>query len=216
MSKFNLLILEQTEYQEALRFQEALFSTQLKLKAEEKKCSNHLIFLEHFPVYTLGKSGKKDNLLVDIDSTDASFYVTTRGGDITYHGTGQLTGYPIFNLETFGIGVREYVAKIEQCIINCIADYGVLGERISEASGVWVDVKNNPRKICAIGIKVSRGISMHGFAFNINTNLNYFKNIVPCGLTDKGVTSLEKEIGKPLNMLEVYKNLFSHFEKQFC
>ena len=174
------------------------------------------MFLQHDPVYTIGNSGDTENLKVPIEETGAEFYKTNRGGDITYHGPGQLTVYPIFDLDSFGIGVREYVNLLEEVIIDCLEIYGIKGGRIKEASGVWIDIDSAaPRKICAIGIKVSRGITMHGLAFNVNTDLSYFDNIVPCGLEDKGVTSLQAELGKELDFYEVCETLLGCFEKRF-
>jgi lipoyl(octanoyl) transferase len=213
---FNLLLLNQTDYGLALRLQEQLYEAQLaKLKSEEPT-KNTLIFLQHDPVYTLGKSGDESNLKVAIEETDATFYQTSRGGDITYHGPGQLTVYPIFNLNRFEMGVREYVETLEQCVIDCIAEYGLKGERLEGASGVWLDPNNeSARKICAIGIRVSRGITMHGLAFNVNTDLSYFENIVPCGLEDKGVTSLAEELGSSCDFRGVSEKLHRQFRKHF-
>ncbi|MEX2380102.1 MAG: lipoyl(octanoyl) transferase LipB [Vicingaceae bacterium] len=216
MPKFNLFYLNQTDYEDALAFQECLFNIQLERIKKGEDTTDYLIFLQHTPVYTLGKSGDESNLKVPIEETDAQFYKTNRGGDITYHGPGQLTGYPIFNLTHFGIGVREYVELMEQCVIDCIASYGLKGDRLEGASGVWLDVKEKkPRKICAIGIKVSRGVSMHGFAFNINTNLSYFENIIPCGIDDKGVTSLENELSKKMDFKAVEQKLLECFRERF-
>jgi len=213
---FNLLSLETTTYLDGLMIQENLFNAQLEKKAKENPTSNTLILLQHHPVYTLGKSGDLSNLKIPIEETDAEFYRTNRGGDITYHGPGQMTGYPIFDLTLLDIGVRQYVETLEQCIMDCIEKFGLQGERVEGASGVWLDVgTENERKICAVGIKVSRGITMHGFAFNINTNLDYFDNIIPCGMDDKEVTSLEKELGRKLNFYEVEKNLVDCFTKRF-
>ncbi len=214
---YTLITLEPTNYLDALTFQENFFNAQLEKKANSEETENTLILLQHTPVYTLGKSGDISNLKVPIEETGAEFYQTKRGGDITFHGPGQLVVYPIFDIENFGISVREYVAKLEQCVIECIAEYGLKGERIEDASGVWLDAGNKKaRKICAVGLKVSRGISMHGLAFNINTDLSYFDHIVPCGLDDKSVTSLEKELGKKLDFFEVQKKLIAQFEKHFC
>lgn len=213
---FNLLIVETTAYLNALILQENLFNAQLEKKAKGEKTNNYLIFLQHTPVYTLGKSGDLNNLKIPIEETDAEFYRTNRGGDITYHGPGQLTGYPIFDLEYFGLGVRDYVELLEQCIIDCIAHYGLKGERIEGASGVWIGADSDrPRKICAVGIKISRSITMHGFAFNIKTDLSYFENIIPCGIDDKEVTSLEKELNTELDYREVESVLLKCFEKNF-
>ena len=213
---FNLITIEPTSYLDGLMFQENFFNAQLEKKAKNQPTSNTLIFLQHNPVYTIGKSGDLSNLKIPIENTNAEFFRTSRGGDITYHGPGQLTGYPVFDLEHFDIGVRKYVETIEDCIIECIAHYGITGGRAEKASGVWLDVgTKDERKICAIGIKVSRGITMHGFAFNINTDLSYFENIIPCGIEDKGVTSLEKEVGKKMDFIEVLDVLLTSFEKRF-
>jgi len=160
---------------------------------------NYLIFVEHPHVYTLGKSGDEHNLLlnyIQLQAKDATFFKTDRGGDITYHGPGQIVGYPILDLENFGMGLRHYIYSIEEAIIKAVALYGITATRDPHATGVWLDVgKPTARKICAIGVKSSRFVTMHGFALNINTNLEYFKHINPCGFSDKGVTSLEKELG---------------------
>ena len=214
--KFDFLSLGITSYQDGLRLQENLFTAQLNHLKVNKPTLNTLIFLQHDPVYTLGKSGDIKNLKVPIEETDAEFFKTNRGGDITYHGPGQLTGYPIFDLSTFNIGVRQYVELLEQCIIDCISEYGILGKRLDGASGVWLDAgTSSERKICAVGIKVSRGICMHGFAFNINTDLSYFENIIPCGLENKGVTSLAKELGCQQDFIQVEKSLLKQFEQKF-
>lgn len=213
---FTTIILDCTNYVDALVFQEIFFNAQLEKKAKDEKTSNTLIVLEHPPVYTLGKSGNERNLKVSIEETGAEFYKTSRGGDITFHGPGQLVVYPIFNVETYGMSVRAFVETLEQCVIDCIAEYGLKGIRINNASGVWLDAENeNARKICAVGLKISRGITMHGLAFNINTDLSYFDNIVPCGLDDKSVTSLEKELGKKMDFYEVQRKLIAQFEKHF-
>lgn len=213
---FTIITLDPTNYFDALVFQENFFNAQLEKKNNGEKTSDTLIFLQHTPVYTLGKSGDINNLKIPIEETGAEFYQTKRGGDITFHGPGQLVVYPIFDTENYGIRVREYVTKLEQCVIDCLADYGLKGERLEHASGVWLDADNEKaRKICAIGLKVSRGISMHGLAFNINTDLNYFDHIVPCGLDDKSVTSLEKELGKKMDFFEVQNKLIAQFQKQF-
>jgi lipoyl(octanoyl) transferase len=160
---------------------------------------NHLIFVEHPHVYTLGKSGDEHNLLlnyIQLQAKDADFFKTDRGGDITYHGPGQIVGYPILDLENFGIGLRQYIYSVEETMIRAMADFGLTAMRDPQATGVWLDVgKPSARKIGAIGVKSSRFVTMHGFALNINTDLEYFKYINPCGFTDKGVTSVEKELG---------------------
>ena len=159
-----------------------------------------LIFVEHPHVYTLGKSGSEKNLLLDLiqlKAKDASFYKIDRGGDITYHGPGQIVGYPIFDLELLKIGLKEYIYRLEEAIIRTVDEFGLTASRLEGGTGVWLDpeVPGKARKICAIGVKASRYITMHGFAFNVNTDLTYFNNINPCGFTDKGVTSLQKELG---------------------
>ena len=159
-----------------------------------------LIFVEHPHVYTLGKSGSGNNLLIDyiqLQAKNAKFYKIDRGGDITYHGPGQIVGYPIFDLEIVGIGLKEYIFRLEESVIQTIKESGLRGSRLAGSTGVWLDTENKgrTRKICAIGVKASKYVTMHGFAFNVNTDLSYFNHINPCGFTDKGVTSLEKELG---------------------
>ncbi len=160
---------------------------------------NYLIFVEHPHVYTLGKSGDEHNLLLNylqLQARDAVFFKTDRGGDITYHGPGQIVGYPIIDLENFGIGLRQYIYSIEETMIKAVESFGLTASRDPKATGVWLDVgKPSARKLGAIGVKSSHFVTMHGFALNINTDLEYFKNINPCGFSDKGVTSVEKELG---------------------
>ena len=197
-----------SEYKETWDRQEDLMQEIISIKLKNDKIPedqkqetpNWLIFVEHPHVYTLGKSGDEKNLLlnyIQLQAKDASFFRTDRGGDITYHGPGQLVGYPIFDLENFGIGLRQYIYSIEESIIKALSEFGIKGDRDPKATGVWIDVgKHTARKICAIGVKSSRFVTMHGFALNINTNLEYFKYINPCGFTDKAVTSIEKEMGE--------------------
>jgi lipoyl(octanoyl) transferase len=158
-----------------------------------------LIFVQHPHVYTLGKSGSENNLLINsiqLRAKDAAFYKIDRGGDITYHGPGQLVGYPIFDIEAIKIGLKEYIFRLEEAIIKTVQEYGIQASRLDGGTGVWLDpqIHGRSRKICAIGVKASKFVTMHGFAFNVNTNLTYFNNINPCGFTDKGVTSLQKEL----------------------
>ena len=185
-------------YEDGLTKQESLFQTILankKNKVDENL--NTLLLVEHHPVYTLGKSGKLENLKRKPEEVGAEFFKTNRGGDITYHGPGQITGYPIFDLELFGIGLAQYIWNVEEAIIQTIANFGLIGTRIETASGVWLDADNEKaRKICAGGVKASRYVTMHGFAFNVNTDLSFFNHIIPCGIDDKGVTSLAKELGE--------------------
>ncbi|WP_372754276.1 lipoyl(octanoyl) transferase LipB [Labilibaculum sp.] len=215
------------DYMKAWDYQEKLFTEVLSSKqanadlpAEQKKLSNnYLLFCEHPHVYTLGKSGKEQNMLLDLlqlQAKEATFHKINRGGDITYHGPGQIVGYPILNLETYDMGIKKYIENLEQAVINCIADYGIEGSRLEGATGVWLDVgKPSVRKICAIGVRVSRWVSMHGFAFNVNTDLKYFEYINPCGFVDKGVTSLKKELGKEPDIEDVKHNLRTHIAKLF-
>jgi lipoyl(octanoyl) transferase len=180
---------------------------------------NYLIFVEHPHVYTLGKSGDEHNLLLDfiqLQAKDATFFKTDRGGDITYHGPGQIVGYPILDLENFGMGLRQYIYSIEEVIIRVVASFGILATRDPKATGVWVDAgKPAARKICAIGVKSSRFVTMHGFALNINTDLEYFKHINPCGFSDKGVTSLEKELGSTQDFERTKELVLEKFAEVF-
>ena len=216
------------DYQEAWDYQEILFHDIKNAKIrnlELPQCEvlpklNFLLFCEHPHVYTIGKSGKDSNLLIDeaqLKAKGAAVYKTNRGGDITYHGPGQIVGYPILDLEDFGLGIRSYIEKLEQSIINLLADYGIKGERLEGATGVWLDVGNpaKERKICAMGVRASRHVTMHGFALNVNTNLDYFHYINPCGFTDKGVTSMQKELGRKMDMEEVKEKLRKHIAQVF-
>ncbi len=180
---------------------------------------NHLLFVEHPHVYTLGMHGNSSNLLIQPDflkKIDASFYHTNRGGDITYHGPGQIVGYPILFLEAFCKGIKEYIFLLEEAVILTLDYYGLKAYRLNGAIGVWMEPKSPyARKICAIGVRASRGVTMHGFALNINTDLRYFNYIHPCGFVDKGVTSMEKEIGYKLNYEDVKHNLKIFIAKVF-
>ena len=188
----------QTEiFEKLVSFKKSFNEMELK---HDQRPEGTLIFVEHPHVYTLGRSGSENNLLVDdiqLKAKDASFYKIDRGGDITYHGPGQIVGYPIFDLDALSIGLKEYIYKLEEAIILTVAEYGLKASRLDGGTGVWLDpgVKGRARKICAIGVRASRYVTMHGFAFNVNTSLEYFNFINPCGFTDKGVTSLEKELG---------------------
>ncbi len=197
------------DYKECWTFQEKLFQQLIKEKNENQPDrSNHLIFCEHPHVYTLGKSGDKENLLlnyIELQAKNAQFYKIDRGGDITYHGPGQLVGYPIFDLGLFTVGLREYIHKLEEVIIQSVAVYGIKSERLEGATGVWIDtqIPGSTRKICAIGVRSSQWVTMHGFALNVNTDLKYFGYINPCGFTDKAVTSLEKETAAKVDIRKV-------------
>jgi lipoyl(octanoyl) transferase len=215
-ASFGEVILSETDYLTALSVQESLYNNKLALRKEGKESANFLVLLEHPHVYTLGKSGDVNNLKVKPEDVGATYVATNRGGDITYHGPGQMVGYPIFDLSHFGIGVRQYIELLEEVVIDCLKHYGLKGERIADASGVWIDAQSDfPRKVCAVGIKVSMGITMHGFAFNINTDLSYFDHIVPCGITDKGVTSLEKELGRKIPMKEAQEIFIKKMKTRF-
>ncbi len=213
-----------SDYKETWDYQERFFNA----KVSEKGGRNHdvnrtpdrLIFVEHNHVYTLGKSGSDQNLLLDyiqLKARDASFYRIDRGGDITYHGPGQLVGYPIFDLEAMSIGLREYIHLLEEAIIKCIGRYGITGGRLEGATGVWLDPEDGTRarKICAIGVRASRYVTMHGFALNVNTDLSYFDHINPCGFTDKGVTSIEKETGNKASMDDVKNDMRNTMREVF-
>ena len=216
------------DYKETWDFQQNLFDQVIdlnKTNAELPVCEqitnySYLLFCEHRHVYTLGKSGSEKNLLIDskmLEEKGAQYYKIDRGGDITYHGPGQIVGYPIFDLDKLSIGLKEYIHKMEEAIILTLKKYGIASSRLKGASGVWIDAdkKNMARKICAIGVKSSKYVTMHGFAFNINTNLDFYNYINPCGFVDKGVTSLEKELGKKMDMDEVKKLLKENFSSVF-
>ena len=213
------------EYKEAWLFQEKIFNEILEIKSKNRNegteitTKNHLIFCEHPHVYTLGNSGNKENLLVNeeyLKSRGASFYKTNRGGDITYHGPGQIVGYPVFDLDNFFNDIGKYLRFLEEVIILTLKEYGLSGERSKGETGVWLDVgKPTARKICAMGVKTSRWVSMHGFAFNLNTDLSYFENIIPCGINDKKVTSLEKEIGHKIDVDHAKSLIKSNLERVF-
>jgi lipoyl(octanoyl) transferase len=196
------------DYQSAWLYQERLFKALLIAKAEKAvNLPNYLLFCEHTPVFTLGKSGKMANLLLDetqLKALGIDFFPINRGGDITFHGQGQITGYPILDLDNFGIGLRQYIERLEEAIILLLKDYNIIAHRIADASGVWID---GNRKICAVGVRSSRMITMHGFAFNVSTDLKYFDYINPCGFTDKGVTSLEHELDERLDLPLVKQQL---------
>lgn len=210
------------DYKEAWDYQEKLFKGIVDQKmlnranpGSEKQTKNYLLFCEHPHVYTLGKNGSKNNLLVnmlELQQKEATYYKINRGGDITYHGPGQIVGYPILDLDNFSPDIHQYVANLEEAIIKTIAEYGLKGERMKGASGVWLDADNpaKARKICAIGIRSSRWVTMHGFAFNVNTDLSYFELINPCGFTDKKATSMQKELGKLIPLNEVKTKLKGH------
>jgi lipoyl(octanoyl) transferase len=227
MKKLKLIDLGLRDYKETWDFQEKLFNETIHNKIknwqlaipEQEEIQSYLILVEHPHVYTLGKSGNEHNLLIQeglLKSIGASFYKIDRGGDITYHGPGQIVGYPILDLESTGMSIKEYIHTLEEVIIKTIGNFGLFGGRLEGAIGVWLDVNTSkPRKICAIGVKASRYITMHGFALNVNTDLKYFGYINPCGFTDKGVTSLQKELGHEVDMEEVKTTLIAYFSELF-
>jgi lipoyl(octanoyl) transferase len=218
------------DYQAAWDYQTELFNAIVQHKLDNRRAedaglmptptANHLLFVEHPHVYTLGKSGKAEHLLLDeqgLQEKEATYYHINRGGDITYHGPGQLVGYPILDLDNFTTDIHVYLRNIEEAIILTLADYGIDAGRIDKLTGVWIDYERqeNPRKICAIGVKTSRWVTMHGFAFNVNPDLSYFGNIVPCGISDKAVTSLAQELGFAPNMAEVSEKVLKYLSQIF-
>ncbi|MCC5931982.1 MAG: lipoyl(octanoyl) transferase LipB [Cyclobacteriaceae bacterium] len=217
------------DYKETWEYQALLFKEIIDIKIKNRNLPpdqqlntpNYLLFVEHPHVYTLGKSGKPEHLLLDeegLEENNAVFYKIDRGGDITYHGPGQLVGYPVIDLDNFFTDIHRYLRLLEESIILTLADYGIKAGRIEGLTGVWLDyvAKTNPRKICAIGVRTSRWVTMHGFAFNVNAYLDYFNNIVPCGITDKAVTSLDKELGHPVSMKEVEERVKMHIADLFA
>ena len=201
------------DYQEAWDYQEVRFNALVEFKRKPEvgeRPLQYLLFCEHPHVYTLGKSGDEHNLLIRqefLSKIEATYYKTNRGGDITYHGPGQLVGYPILDLEHLGIGLKEYIALLESSIMELLEEYGIFATQMKGATGVWIDADHpvKARKICAIGVRSGRHVTMHGFALNVNTNLDYFTYINPCGFETKGVTSMQKELGGPQDM-EVIKS----------
>lgn len=199
------------DYNQAWQLQEELFTNLIRYKTTGEYTGeipqNQLLFCEHPHVFTLGKSGSMDNLLINqvqLEEKHAQFLRINRGGDITYHGPGQIVGYPILDLELFHLGIKKYVHQLEEVIILTLAHYGIQGERLEGATGVWVDAQTpKARKICAMGIRSSRYVTMHGFGLNVNTDLSFFSHINPCGFAEKSVTSLSKELKKEINILEV-------------
>jgi lipoyl(octanoyl) transferase len=230
-------------YKAAWDYQEELVKTNVNIKAEARKLlveketnpgksiqpsifnlepltSHHLLFCEHPPVYTLGKSGHMENVLLsenEMEEKEIEFFKTNRGGDITFHGLQQVVGYPILDLEKFYTDIGKYLRSLEEVIILTIAEYGIKGDRSKGETGVWIEpgIAGKERKICAMGIRCSRWITMHGFALNVNTDLSYFNNIIPCGIVNKQVTSIEKELGQKVDFEETKEKLKRNFEKVF-
>lgn len=213
------------DYQEAWDKQEEIFAKTLAIKHDNRvnntqaTTPNYLIFTEHPHVYTLGKSGHLEYLLLDEDGLkekEATFYKINRGGDITYHGPGQIVGYPILDLDNFFTDIHLYLRTLEEAIILTLADYGIAAGRYPGYTGVWLDPDNDKaRKICAMGVRASRWVTMHGFAFNVNADLDYFGNIVPCGIDDKDVTSMERELGQKVDLEDVKLKLKNHLAELF-
>ena len=214
------------DYKDAWDYQQNLFDEIVEIKKKNRKNNtklitpNYFLFVEHPHVYTLGKSGNMSNLLIDenqLKRKNASFYKINRGGDITYHGPGQIVGYPILDLENFFTDIHKYLRLLEETVINTLKIYGIEGERNRGKTGVWLDVKSPfPRKICAMGVRASRWVTMHGFALNVDVNLDYFNNIIPCGLANNIVTSLNKELGyNNINIKKVKDDLKTSFSTSF-
>ncbi len=213
-------------YKDVWDYQERLLKENVDIKIANRqnntdtKTTNHLLFVEHLPVFTLGKSGHKENVLIsdeEMEQKGIEYFHINRGGDITFHGPQQIVGYPILDLDNFKPDLGWYLRSLEEVIILTLADYGIEAGRSKGETGVWIDadIPGRERKICAMGIKCSRWVTMHGFAFNVNTDLAYFSYIVPCGIENKQVTSLEKELGYKLDMEEVKQKVKQHFEQVF-
>ncbi len=216
------------DYKEAWDYQEALFKKVVSAKLanrdlpeeQQQFTGNYLLFCEHPNVFTLGKSGDEKNILLNEEQRkqrDIAYYKINRGGDITYHGPGQLVMYPIFNLDYFFTDIHRYLRFLEEAVILTLADYGINGERLEGLTGVWLDAKHpaKARKICAMGVRTSRWVTMHGIALNVNTNLDYFSLIIPCGISDKAVTSMERELGNKIDMEEVKTRLKKYLAQVF-
>ena len=213
------------DYQEAWQYQENLLQNNVAVKTRQRNgetasTTNHLLFVEHPHVYTLGKSGHMENILIspeEMESRNISFFQTNRGGDITYHGPGAIVGYPILDLEQFKTDIGYYLRALEEVIIRTISDYGLIGERSPGETGVWLEPssESNARKICAMGIRCSRWITMHGFSLNANTDLQFFDHIIPCGITNKSVTSIAKEVGQAVNLAELKTAITHYFGEVF-
>ena len=224
-NKVKIIDLGISPFLNAWNYQDELFDSIISVKVSNRKTkikaltNNYIIFVEHPAVYTLGNSGKIENLLVDkniLNEKNIEFYKTNRGGDITFHGPGQIVCYPILDLDNFFTDIHKYLRFLEEIVIETLNDYGIKGQSRNGETGVWVkNKKSNFFKICAIGVKASRWVTMHGFALNVNTDLNYFKNIIPCGIKDKGVTSMKNELGKILDEDLVKDKIQYYFSKKF-
>lgn len=223
--KIQLQDLRNLDYKKTWDYQEELFKSIVDIKIQNRKnetnlpTSNYFLFVEHPHVYTLGKSGDISNLLLSekqLEAKGATFYKINRGGDITYHGPGQIVGYPILDLENFFTDIHKYLRFLEEVIILTLADYNIIGTRSEGETGVWLGVGTPfARKICAMGVRASRWVTMHGFALNVNADLGYFDNIIPCGIKGKAVTSLHAELGKEINEEEVKEKILNYFKQLF-
>ncbi|MAR85267.1 MAG: lipoyl(octanoyl) transferase [Cytophagia bacterium] len=212
-------------YEESWKKQESIFNkiidTKIKNRNLQKeiKTDNYILSCSHPHVYTLGKSGNEKNLLIDkniIEKENLEFFKINRGGDITYHGPGQIVIYPILDLENFFTDIHKYLRSLEEAVILTLKEYNIESGRIKNYTGVWIDIESDtPRKICALGVKTSRWVTMHGLALNVNTDLNFFKNIIPCGINDKEVTSISKEVGQVIKIKDVEKKLLNNLSKVF-
>ena len=228
MQQVKFIDLGLTDYKQAWDYQEKLFDSVVQTKisnrnlseSQQKITNNYMLFCEHPHVYTLGKSGDEQNLLVNetqLKEKQATYYKINRGGDITYHGPGQIVGYPILDLDNFFTDIHKYLRFLEEMVIRTLAQYGIESGRSEGETGVWLDFGNplKARKICAMGVRASRWVTMHGFALNVNTDLSYFNNIIPCGIVDKTVTSMDKELGYKVDEEEVKERLKNHFAELF-
>jgi lipoyl(octanoyl) transferase len=228
MQQVRFIDLGLMDYKQAWDYQERLFNEVVSTKVSNRTLSpesivatpNYLLFCEHPHVYTLGNTGDKEHLLISekqLEEKNATYYKINRGGDITYHGPGQIVGYPILDLDNFFTDIHKYLRFLEEMVIRTLAEYGIESGRSKGETGVWLEAENplKARKICAMGVRASRWVTMHGFALNVNTDLNYFGNIIPCGITDKAVTSLDKELGRIVDEQEVKEKLKKHFAELF-
>ena len=223
--KVAVIDLGHSPYKEALTIQEKLFNHIISLKRKNRTngkhqlTNNYLLWVEHAPVFTLGKSGKSEHLLLDkkgLKEKGIEYFVSNRGGDITYHGPGQIVGYPIFDLDNFFTDIHKYLRFLEQAVINTLSEYDIKASISNGETGVWLDAETPfARKICALGVRASRWVTMHGFALNVTTDLSYFDHIIPCGIQGKGVTSMAKELGKKIPMKEVQDKLKHHLALLF-
>lgn len=223
--KVAVIDLGHSPYNEALTIQEKLFNHIISLKRKNRTngkhqlTNNYLLWVEHAPVFTLGKSGKSEHLLLDkkgLKEKGIEYFVSNRGGDITYHGPGQIVGYPIFDLDNFFTDIHKYLRFLEQAVINTLSEYDIKASISNGETGVWLDAETPfARKICALGVRASRWVTMHGFALNVTTDLSYFDHIIPCGIQGKGVTSMAKELGKKISMKEVQDKLKHHLALLF-